>query len=77
MPKPPDDPLLRPDEVAPLLNVARGTLYRWRHYGTEGPPSIKVGRGVRYRLSDVNAYLERQRQTSGRGGSPPRRLRSA
>ncbi|WP_285753926.1 helix-turn-helix domain-containing protein [Lentzea sp. NBRC 105346] len=66
MPKPQDDPLLRPEEVAPLLNVARGTLYRWRHHG-EGPTSIRVGGGVRYRKSDVDAYIVKQAETTARG----------
>jgi excisionase family DNA binding protein len=62
-----DDPLLTVDEVSTRLNVPRGTLYRWRHYGNEGPVSIKVGSAVRYRESAVEAYLKRQEQTTARG----------
>ena len=35
------------------------TLRWWRHVGT-GPHSFKIGRGVRYRLSDVHAWIDQQ-----------------
>lgn len=53
------DPLLTVDEVATYLGVPVGTLYRWRtHNG--GPRGIRVGRYVRYRRADVDAWLDRQ-----------------
>ena len=51
--------LLSIDEVAELLGVPAGTLYRWRYVGT-GPRGIKVGKHVRYRPADVEAWLEEQ-----------------
>jgi len=45
-------------EVAEYLNVPPATLYAWR-YRNAGPRSVKVGRHVRYRRSDVEKYLDR------------------
>lgn len=50
------DTLRNTAQVAEQLQVAEQTLRYWRHVGS-GPPSIKVGRGVRYRQSDVDAWL--------------------
>lgn len=43
-------------EVADYLNVTRQAIYQWRHKGG-GPRSIKVGQRVRFRRSDVDAWL--------------------
>jgi excisionase family DNA binding protein len=53
------------DEVALAirLGVSRSTLQSWRSAG-RGPRFIKLGRLIRYRSSDVDAYL--QAQTRGR-----------
>lgn len=51
------DDLLTPEEVAERLRVHRATLTAWRVRG-EGPTWTRLGaRAVRYRLSDVEAYL--------------------
>lgn len=52
------DRLLTFQEVAEWLQVPPGTLYGWCYRG-DGPPSYKVGRYVRYRLGEVEAWLER------------------
>lgn len=44
------------EEAAEYLGLKSATLNKWRCYG-EGPPFIKVGRLVRYRLSDLDAFL--------------------
>lgn len=50
--------LLTPGELAELLGVSEETLAQWRSQ-RRGPPYVKVeGRLVRYRLPDVEAYLE-------------------
>jgi excisionase family DNA binding protein len=46
-------------ELADMLAVPLGTLYQWRHRG-EGPPGYRIGRHVRYRRGDVEAWLETQ-----------------
>ncbi|MQB02167.1 MAG: helix-turn-helix domain-containing protein [Actinobacteria bacterium] len=44
-------------QLAKLLQVPVATIYRWRYLG-EGPPGIRVsGRHVRFRRSDVEAFL--------------------
>jgi excisionase family DNA binding protein len=46
--------------VARLLAVSLSTVKRLRASG-EGPPAIKVGkRAIRYRRSDVEAWLRRR-----------------
>lgn len=51
------DKLLKCPEAAEYLGVAVNTLYSWRHVG-RGPRVIKVGNALRYRRSDVDAWLE-------------------
>jgi predicted DNA-binding transcriptional regulator AlpA len=46
-------------EVSDHLGVTVATLYDWR-YKRIGPKAIKVGRYLRYRWSDVDAWLESQ-----------------
>jgi excisionase family DNA binding protein len=48
--------LLTPEEVASILGVPRATLYKWRLVG-EGPPALKVGKHLRYRPADLDAWL--------------------
>jgi excisionase family DNA binding protein len=56
--------LLSPDELASYLGVPRATVYRWRSR-REGPCGIRVGRHIRYRLEEVDRWLdERQEQRS-------------
>lgn len=51
--------LLTAQEVSDYLGVPVGTCYAWR-YKRVGPRSIKVGRHLRYRQSDVEAWLATQ-----------------
>lgn len=50
------EPLLDMAAVAKWLATPRSTLYSWRHEG-KGPPAVRVGRNLRYRRSDVEAWL--------------------
>lgn len=50
-------PLAEPHEVAEYLRVPEKTLSQWRYLRT-GPKWSKVGRHVRYRWSDVDAWVE-------------------
>jgi excisionase family DNA binding protein len=45
------------DEVASYIQVPVKTLYDWRHR-SRGPRGMRVGRYVRYRRADVDAWLE-------------------
>ncbi|MEA2435265.1 MAG: hypothetical protein QOG54_2722 [Actinomycetota bacterium] len=49
--------LLSTQEVARILVVPVTTLYTWRYQGT-GPKAYRVGKHLRYRLSDVEEWLE-------------------
>ncbi len=48
-----------PDELAEYLGVPLRTLYAWRYRG-EGPRGYKIGKHIRYRQSDIEAWLEEQ-----------------
>lgn len=48
--------LLTTPEVAECLGIAQITARKWRLEGF-GPRFVKVGSGVRYRASDVEAWL--------------------
>jgi len=51
--------LLTVTEVSDYLGVPVATLYRWRTH-RDGPRGIRVGRYVRYRRTDLDAWLEQQ-----------------
>lgn len=44
-------------ELARQANISTAVLRKWRREGT-GPRFIKLGRLVRYRVRDVEAWLE-------------------
>lgn len=48
------------EELAQLLRVPVQTVRQWRHHGT-GPKGYRVGRHVRYRGSDIEAWLEERK----------------
>jgi len=52
-----DDQLLTLDEAAKRLRTGSATLERWQTVGF-GPVFVKVGHAVRYRPSDLNAFIE-------------------
>jgi predicted DNA-binding transcriptional regulator AlpA len=54
------DRLWTPEEVSAFLGgVPVATLYQWRYKGI-GPKGRRVGRHLRYKPSDVRAWIERQ-----------------
>jgi len=50
-------------ELAERWNISPRTLERWRWIG-EGPPFLKIGGRVVYRLEDVEAYEQAQMRCS-------------
>lgn len=53
-----NDRLLTPHEAAAMLGITPGTLTVWRCTRRYNLPYIKVGRCVRYKRSDVLAFIE-------------------
>lgn len=45
------------EEASKILQTPKKTLQHWRYIGV-GPKYIKVGRSVRYRLSDLQSFLD-------------------
>lgn len=48
--------LLTINDLSQMLGVPVDTLYGWRHRG-QGPRGYRVGRHVRYRRANVEAWL--------------------
>lgn len=46
-------------EVANYLKISTDTVRQWRHRGT-GPNGVRLGRHVRYRRTDVDAWIDEQ-----------------
>lgn len=65
------EPVVTTSELAEYLGVHVQAIYDLRNNG-RGPSGIRVGREIRYRVSDVRRWLdglhEPQRSLSGRGG---------
>jgi predicted DNA-binding transcriptional regulator AlpA len=49
--------LLKQGEAASLLHLSERTLERFRVSGT-GPKFVRLGRAIRYRLTDIEAFVE-------------------
>jgi excisionase family DNA binding protein len=56
-----DGELLTVADVAAMTRLSAGTLRYWRHTGSGGPPSVKLGRRVLYRRTDVETWLREAR----------------
>ncbi|MBF4549251.1 helix-turn-helix transcriptional regulator [Pseudoclavibacter sp. VKM Ac-2888] len=64
MPGLPDDPLLTTEQAAEMLAIRPDLLREWKYLdlrdgGDRGPQAIKLGRLVRYRLSELEAWIGR------------------
>lgn len=57
--------LLDEKQAADFLTVEPGTLSVWRSTGRYAIPYIKVGHLVRYRRTDLLAFLESRTRASG------------
>ena len=60
---PANSPTLTTTQAAQFLNVKPATLEQWRWRGV-GPVFCKLNRACRYRLSDLQQYLEDAVRTS-------------
>lgn len=61
--------LLSDRQVAEVMGIPAKTLQGFRYKGG-GPKFIKVGRSVRYRAADVEAWLEANTKTSTSESQP-------
>lgn len=52
------DPIfINTTEAARLLGVSPSTLEKWRFHKTpDSPPSVRIGRAVRYKVDDLRAW---------------------
>jgi hypothetical protein len=57
--------LLDEHQAAITIDVTPGTLSVWRSTGRYNLPFIKVGRKVRYRRDDLEAWLESRTRANG------------
>jgi len=65
------DPLLTPRDASAFLGLSGSWLAKLRLTGG-GPPFIKLGRQVRYRLCDLEAWLQAEvRSSTSDPGSQP------
>lgn len=56
--KPIEEKYLTADETAEILGVDKSTLWRWNKCGYLS--NVKIGSKVRYRLTDVESFMNRR-----------------
>jgi len=64
-PTPGDARLLSERETAHRLGMRPNTLAHWRISGLQPLPYVKIGRSIRYRIADVEAFIEARRTGAG------------
>jgi hypothetical protein len=62
------EPLADSEAVAAYLDVSDRTVGQWRR-ARRGPKFVLVGKHVRYRWSDIDAWLASQEGQQNRGAS--------
>jgi hypothetical protein len=70
-----DSTLLNEHETAAVLRVHMTTLQAWRSRGVDALPWVEMAHGIRYRVTDIRAYLALPR--TRKYPIPPRRPRRA
>ena len=60
--------------AAEIISCSPGLLRKWRRLG-EGPVYCKVGRLVRYSLTDIHAFLDGRRVKTAGGDECPNHTR--
>ena len=57
--------LLDEKQAADFLSLSPGTLSVWRSTGRHCLPFVKVGHRVRYRVADLETWLESRTRANG------------
>ena len=60
-----ENELVNQQTAAAILQVSPGTLSVWRTSGRYSIPFIKIGTNVRYKRSDLQAWLDSRYNTTG------------
>lgn len=68
------EPWVPVDEVSGHLGVAKDTTYRWIE--SRGLPAHRVGRLWKFKLSEVDAWVQRGGADHDRSATPPKRGRT-
>lgn len=58
-----DDKLLTPKQAAEYLGVKENTLAVWRSTKRYDLPYIKIGKSIRYKLSEIETYINRKNKS--------------
>ena len=58
------DTLFSPAELSEFLQIPEETLSKWRYRRT-GPKFMRMGKHVRYRMSDVRTWMDSIRDAQG------------
>ncbi len=53
------DKLMSAGQTANILGIKETTLSQQRWRGCKNLPYVKLGKTIRYKLSDIEAYIER------------------
>ena len=64
-PTSPTSDLLNEVQAAVILDTSVGTLQVWRSTGRYKIPFIKIGRNVRYKRADIEAWIESRTRSTG------------
>lgn len=52
------DEFLTVEELADRLKIHPGTIYNWISAGTLDIPYVKIGRAVRFRRTQIDAWID-------------------
>ena len=53
------NPLISTEEAAEILGLEPATLVNWRCTRRYPLPFVRIGRSIRYRLSDLELFIEK------------------
>jgi len=59
------DKLMSAEQAADYLDLTSRTLANWRCNGYPSLPYIKLGRCIKYKLSDLDAYIAKHSHNVG------------